>query len=141
MTVISQSPRETEGIARALAKQLPRGTILALSGNLGSGKTVFVRGLARAFGIRQRITSPTFVIAKVYQIPHAKKYFYHFDLYRIRHLRELAELGLTEVLSNRRNLVAIEWPEKVKKILPPHTIFIDLSLTKFRGQRKIKISS
>ena len=90
--------------------------ILALSGNLGSGKTTFIQGFLRAAGIRRKITSPTFVLIKNYKIQTENyKRVYHIDCYRIKKSKELLDLGLKEILNNPENIVLIEWPERIKK--------------------------
>ncbi|OGM89040.1 tRNA (adenosine(37)-N6)-threonylcarbamoyltransferase complex ATPase subunit type 1 TsaE [Candidatus Wolfebacteria bacterium RBG_13_41_7] len=110
--------------------------ILALVGDLGSGKTTFTQGFLRGLGIKNKITSPTFVIVKKYKIPSFAdttagrqntkyKYAYHFDFYRIRKPVELFSLGFKEVLADPRNIVLIEWPEIVKKVLPKNSIWIN----------------
>src|SRR3989338_117961 len=109
ISVISRSEEETKRIGKDVAQVLKGGEILSLSGNLGSGKTTFVKGMARGFGIRKAITSPTFVLFRPY--PITGKTFYHFDLYRLKTSRELNELGLIEILRNPKNIVAVEWPE------------------------------
>ncbi len=100
---------------------------MALSGNLGSGKTTFVQGLARGLGIKQRIISPTFILMRQYEGVggHGGK-FYHIDLYRLEDNieQELRNLGIEEILGKAENIVAIEWAEKVKEILPDNTIWI-----------------
>ncbi|MBT9171303.1 MAG: tRNA threonylcarbamoyladenosine biosynthesis protein TsaE [Actinobacteria bacterium] len=105
--------------------------VLALAGDLGSGKTTFVQGFLRAAGIKKKITSPTFVLIKKYKIcansrSNSRKFasIYHIDCYRIKKSRELLDLGLKEILNNPENIVLIEWPERIKKILPKDLIWI-----------------
>lgn len=103
-------------------------TVLALTGNLGGGKTTFLQGFAKGLAIQDKILSPTFVIYKKFQISPTVKstlsrvfyggYFYHFDCYRINKPEEILELNFKEIISNPKNIVAIEWPEKIKKYLP-----------------------
>lgn len=93
--------------------------VLCLQGDLGSGKTTFLQGFAKGLGIKEKITSPTFVIYKKF------KNFYHFDCYRINKSEEILELGFKEIISNPENIVAIEWPEKIKKTLEKDIIEID----------------
>lgn len=98
--------------------------VVGLFGNLGAGKTVFAKACAKAMGIRGTVTSPTFVLERVYEIP-AKNFiarrfdhFIHIDAYRLSGAGELAHLGWSEIIKNRRNLVFIEWPEIVKNAMP-----------------------
>ena len=88
--------------------------IFALTGELGSGKTTFVQGFLRGLGVRKKITSPTFVITKSYKLK-AKSYqtVYHIDCYRIKRPSELLKLGIKEILNDSRNIVLIEWAEKI----------------------------
>lgn len=106
-----------------LGKSLKGGEVFALYGNLGSGKTTFVQGLAKGLGIKQKIISPTFIIVRKYNVSiknkvSSIKYFYHIDLYRIENEKDVRGLGLEEILNDKSNVVAIEWPEKIEKILP-----------------------
>lgn len=139
---ISHSEKETKKFAKKFAFNLKGGEILALWGALGSGKTTFVKGLARGLGIIQKITSPTFVIAR----PHvfgkrASKTFFHFDLYRLKFVRELEELGIREILQNPLNIVALEWAEKAKKFLPARTINLHFAFGRGPNARIISIWS
>jgi len=114
--------------------------IIALTGELGSGKTTFVQGLARGLGIKKRVLSPTFILMRQYAIrymPYAN--FYHVDLYRVENEKDVRGLGLSEIWSNPENIVAIEWAEKIKKILPKKRIDIRFNYLN-NNQRKITIS-
>lgn len=97
--------------------------VIALYGELGSGKTTFVQGLARGLGIKRRIISPTFIIVRNYRISIkyrvlSIKYFYHIDLYRIEGEKDLYGLGVKEILNSSDNIVAIEWAERMGRLLP-----------------------
>lgn len=117
--VTTQSFAETQKFGKDFLKQLHDAHVLALHGDLGSGKTTFVQGLAQGLGITQRIISPTFIIMRTYQA-HASgfKHFYHVDLYRIKSERDIEGLGLLEIMQDPENLVVIEWPEKIENLLP-----------------------
>jgi tRNA threonylcarbamoyladenosine biosynthesis protein TsaE len=95
-------------------------TVLALSGDLGTGKTTFVQHLARHLGITEPVTSPTFVIMKRYPIPQGQRFttLVHIDAYRVEAPEELTILGLVGEISNPRNLICIEWAEKIPALLP-----------------------
>lgn len=122
--------------------------IVGLQGDLGGGKTCFLQGFAKGLGIKEKITSPTFVIMKKFKInhltvkPHAYRqagfsHFYHIDCYRIKDPREISGIGFKEIISNPQNIVAIEWVEKIKKILPKDTLILKFDFIN-RNTRKIK---
>ena len=123
-TIITHSPGETETFAARLAADLPDGSVLALYGNLGAGKTVFARGFARGLGITEPISSPTFTILQEY--PHDGKMFYHMDLYRIDNSDAALAFGIDEFLYDKSAMTLLEWPERIEDILPPCTIIIRL---------------
>ena len=118
METITQSARETEKLGEKIGADLKPGTVLALFGELGSGKTTFLKGLAEGLGIKERIISPTFVFQRQYPLEKGQGVFYHFDLYRIEGANEAKGLGLEEALSDPESISAIEWAEKIKEILP-----------------------
>lgn len=106
--------------------------VITLHGDLGAGKTAFTKELAKLLGITYEITSPTFVIMKSYEIPahHFLKSLVHIDAYRIETDDEMRVLGFQELLSDPTRLVCIEWPEKIKNLIPEdaHTISLTLNL-------------
>lgn len=93
--------------------------VVGLYGDLGSGKTTFTKFIATHLGVEETVTSPTFVIEKIYKLDNQKfKNLIHIDAYRLESGRELESLGWKEISSNPENLILIEWPERVKEILP-----------------------
>ncbi|MBI2644794.1 tRNA (adenosine(37)-N6)-threonylcarbamoyltransferase complex ATPase subunit type 1 TsaE [Candidatus Uhrbacteria bacterium] len=109
--------KELAVFARELLKQLKGGDVLALSGELGSGKTAFTKELAKAFCIQKIVTSPTFVLMNVYAF--SKKYhgalrLCHIDAYRLKSAKELEVLGAEEYIGDSATITVIEWPERVK---------------------------
>lgn len=116
-SIITKNSKETKDVAAFLAKQLKKGGILTLSGDLGGGKTTFTQGLARAFGIKSKIISPTFAYLREYKVPKSKLCFAHFDLYRIKDEKSLAEIGFLEYLERQNCILVIEWAERAKNVL------------------------
>ncbi len=136
---ISKSVAETKKIAKNIAKDFKGGEVLGLVGNLGTGKTHFTKGVAEYFKIQRAVTSPTFVLLKPYKIKKNKsiKNLIHIDCYRLDSPEELLAIGLNEFIKNKKNIVVIEWAEKIKNILPKNTIYIDFKLGKKENERII----
>ncbi len=119
-TIVSRSPDDTQALAAELVAELKSGAVLALHGELGSGKTCFVRGLARALGVRQPVTSPTYTIVNEYQ---GRCPLIHMDLYRIGDSDELLSLDF-EAYLHADGIVVIEWAERSGDWLPANTMHI-----------------
>ncbi len=116
---ITSSAQETQELGQKFAERLKPGDFIALFGELGGGKTTFVQGLVRGLGIKRRIISPTFIILREYKIPDKSSNFYHVDLYRINMEKyEAPELGLDEIIKEKKDIVAVEWAEKMGDLLP-----------------------
>lgn len=98
-------------------------TVVGLYGDLGAGKTTFMQFLGGALGMKEKILSPTFVIQKIYKIDHEKfDHLIHIDAYRLDSPKELENLGWAEILENPKNIICIEWADKVENILPEKTL-------------------
>lgn len=139
--MISRSVFATKKLAQKLAGALPA-RVFALVGELGSGKTTFVQAFLRALGIKQRITSPTFLIIRNYKLKTKNhKLVYHIDCYRLKNPKELLQLGLNEILSEKGMIVLIEWADKIKTLLPPETKWIYFEHGSKDNERIIKASS
>ena len=108
--VITNSEQETEALGARFAEKLPGGTVVAMYGDLGAGKTAFVRGMARGMGLNCRVSSPTFTIVNEYL---GERELIHFDMYRLSGADELFEIGWEDYL-NRGAVCAVEWSEKVE---------------------------
>lgn len=139
METTTTSPADTQQLGHKLSQSLTGGEVIALFGDLGSGKTTFVQGLAKGLKIKKRILSPTFVFMRAYPVSLKGQNltFYHIDLYRGENDRDFKNLGLDEVFSDD-SIVALEWAEKVKKVLPKKRI--EVYFTKINDKkRRIKI--
>lgn len=124
---ITRAAEETVAFAARLVKTMHGGDVLALSGELGSGKTTFIQGLAKALGIKEHITSPTFVLMKIYRLPKPFKnitQLCHIDAYRLDFADELAVIGAGEYIGEAQTLAVIEWSERVAKMIPDDAIRI-----------------
>ena len=132
MMFLSKNLSDTSNLARdfllkvAKLKNGSQSLVVGLYGDLGSGKTTFVQFLARELGIKENITSPTFVIEKIYpiQIDFPYKNLIHIDCYRINDPAEMTVLRWDETLANPDNLIVTEWPERIKNLLPRNRLEI-----------------
>lgn len=124
MNILSESLEKTYDLARdyiATLTPASHATVLAFTGDLGSGKTAFTQGVARALGVTTDITSPTFVIEKIYKLEgQAFEHLVHIDAYRLASGKELSHLGWEELLANPKNLIVVEWPELVADVMPEY---------------------
>lgn len=139
MEIKSNSPKETQKIAQKFAKEILPGDIIALYGDLGSGKTIFAQGLAKGLKIKRKITSPTFVFMRSYPFKFKKQdlTFYHLDLYRGEQEKDFARLGLEEVFQED-SVTILEWAQNIKNSLPKKRI--DVIIEKIDDtKRRIKI--
>ena len=140
--IITKSEQETREFGQMLAKSIKPGTVLGLTGELGSGKTQLVKGLAGGLRMKGVIASPTFAILKSYKLKVASRKWQnliHVDCYRLNNPRELLDLGLEEYIKSGNNIIAIEWAEQVKSILPKHTIWIRFKVNG-KNEREIEIN-
>jgi len=121
---LSNSVEETEAIAGALARSLAGGECIALQGDMGAGKTQFVRGLVRALGANPRhVSSPTYVLLNVY--PSGRLTVYHLDAYRVGGADDFEAIGFGELLE-QGGVVVVEWPSRVAELLPVATIRVTI---------------
>ncbi len=129
MRKIRTKVADAESLAKKMASTIKGGEVFALIGELGSGKTTFTKFLGKALGIRNNITSPTFVIMQEYPVSlynrtPKKGYFYHLDVYRLNSNKDIDALGLNQIWNQKDNIVVIEWADKIEKLLPPNTTYI-----------------
>ena len=137
---VSNNPEESRKFARDLAANLMSRSrldisggalVLALMGDLGSGKTTFAQAFAEGLGVKEKVKSPTFIIFRKSKVADKKwqekvfKYFYHFDVYRINSEKEILNLGWEEIISNPENIVLVEWADKIENILPKNSVKIN----------------
>lgn len=154
MVKYSYSFFQTKKIGEAFSKKILKkktkkyALVLGLKGELGGGKTTFLQGFAKGLKIKEKILSPTFTIMKKFQIRansrlhshlHSRKFinFYHLDCYRIKKPEEILNLGFKEIISQPKNIIAVEWADKIKKIMPKNTIWIKFEFIDEKT-RKIK---
>jgi len=146
MDIVTKNLEETYKLAEEMIKNisedkrgLKKAQIVALYGDLGSGKTSFVQGAARAFGIPERVLSPTFIIERVYKISTDKfTHFIHIDCYRLKNSEELKKLGWDNIAGNPKNIIFVEWAEIVENILPEDVVKIYFEFVD-ENERKIEI--
>lgn len=146
MRHITSSGKQTFNFAKKLAKTLRGGEVIGLVGDLGAGKTIFAKGLAAGMGIKKNITSPTFVVIKIYPVKCREattptkselfhgvnniKCFVHIDAYRLKSARDLIAIGAKDYLGRPDTVSAIEWADRVREVLPNKTIFINIKSRK-----------
>lgn len=140
----SKSEADTKGLAKILAEEIlktkaaKRALVIGFEGELGAGKTTFIRSLARALGIKGNVASPTFIFSRPYAFPRgAFTTLWHFDVYRLGKAQEARNIGLAEAMGGPENLVLIEWADKVKPLLPKGTIWVELKHGKDPNERHI----
>lgn len=142
LEMVTKSAKETQKVAAQLAveaakKVIGSALVIALEGELGSGKTTFVQGFAKAFGVEEKVLSPTFVLMKVYPLKQRRfKHLVHIDCYRLDSAKDLLHLGFREILKDKDAIILIEWADKIRRILPHDAIRISFCHGK-RPQERI----
>lgn len=124
VSLLTGGPGDTRAIAAAAAPIVRPGDVIALSGELGAGKTCFVQGIARALGVRGRVTSPTFTLVRTY--PDSQPPIVHCDVYRLDSLQEVIDLG--DEVMGPDVVTCIEWGDAVVALLPPDRLEVELYL-------------
>jgi tRNA threonylcarbamoyladenosine biosynthesis protein TsaE len=133
--IIVESEIETENVAKSFSENVLPGDIILLTGNLGSGKTFFVRSVCSAFGI-SNVSSPSFAIVNEYE---GNKKVYHFDFYRIKNLNELYDIGIDDYINEVNVIKFIEWADLWKEVIPQHHYNVQINLID-SFKRKITIT-
>ena len=136
-SIVLPSSEATEALGMVIAKWTPKGSVLFLQGNLGAGKTTFVRGFLKALGHRASVKSPTFTIVETYRLTAGL--VFHFDLYRIESPEELEWLGINEYFF-RESIVLIEWAEKGEGCLPISDIKIAFEIRHGGRQATVEVA-
>jgi len=134
--IISDSDKDTFNFGKKIADFLVPGSVIALTGTLGSGKTILTKGIANGLGVKENITSPTFTIINEYKLQDI--IFYHIDAYRLGSDNEFEEIGGLEII-NSKNISVIEWSCIINNSLPAQTIHISMEITGL-SSRLIKIT-
>ncbi|MDR1902249.1 MAG: tRNA (adenosine(37)-N6)-threonylcarbamoyltransferase complex ATPase subunit type 1 TsaE [Treponema sp.] len=122
--IVSASPEETKAFGECLGRNLQRGSVVALRGVLGSGKTCLVKGIAKGLGIAEEITSPTYTIVSEYTGGIS---LYHIDAYRLSGIDDFTALGGEDYLYGS-GISVIEWSERIETCLPDNTLFVDIEI-------------
>ncbi len=140
---VTYSPEQTQKLAAKFASSLKPGDVVGLVGQLGVGKTQFVKGMAQYFGYTENVTSPTFVLMQIYSIEgkdQSIKQLCHVDAYRIASSADILNTGIEEYLGRQDSVVVVEWEKKIVDIMPQNTIYIEFSLgTENENKRLITI--
>ncbi len=136
MEFVTHSREETEALGGRLADALDRGRVVAFTGDLGAGKTAFVSGMARALGVEERVTSPTFTIVNEYE--GGRLPLFHFDMYRLDSADELFHIGWEDYLA-RGGVCAVEWSENVAEAIEDGAVRVSMVRGDGDGDRIITI--
>ena len=136
-SIITHSAKSTQKIGVRIGKSLKAGDVVLLVGELGAGKTAITKGIAEGLKVRENIVSPTFTIMNEYTTGTVP--LYHFDMYRIKSIDEIAETGLLEYLKSDNGICVIEWPQNIMSILPKNAFTIKLDKTQKVNERIINI--
>lgn len=123
--IVSSSPEETASLGERIARRLRRGSVVALRGGLGSGKTCLAKGIARGLGITENITSPTYTIICEYPAPVP---LYHIDAYRLAGDEDFENTGALELLGGE-GISLVEWSERIPRSLPPDALSVSIEIT------------
>lgn len=122
--VVVKNLKGTQKLAKKFAKQLIKGDVVLLTGDLGAGKTTFTKSLFKALGVKDEVTSPTFTLLREYK---TKKFdLFHFDMYRIEDENEALEFGVLDYFNNENGICVIEWHEKIKNLIPKKHILVTI---------------
>ncbi len=130
------APEDTIAVGEAVASLLREGDVIALTGELGAGKTTFVRGAARALGFEGAVASPTFTLVREYQ---GQVRIYHVDLYRLERVQDVLDLGLDEMV-DEGGVLLVEWGDAVEGLLPDDHLLAEITLVGEGDARRIVVT-
>jgi tRNA threonylcarbamoyladenosine biosynthesis protein TsaE len=138
LEIFCDGPGATQAVAAVIARILLPGDVLLLDGDLGAGKTTFTQGLARAMGVEEGVTSPTFALVRSYPTAFGIELI-HADVYRLDDLAEIVALGLPEMIDDGA-VAVIEWGERAGPALGPERLHVRLALTDIEGERRLTVA-
>ena len=127
-SIITKSAKETQRLAAELAKKFiknrknKKALVIALQGELGAGKTTFIKGFTRALKVIEKVLSPTFVLIHRHHLKSGD--LYHIDAYRLKSEKDLLKLNIKEIFNNPKNIILIEWADRVKRAIPKTAVWI-----------------
>ncbi len=138
LTIETNSEKETYSLGYRMGQKAHRGQVFTLVGDLGTGKTVFTKGVAAGLGIEEPVSSPTFTIVQIYE--EGRLPFYHFDVYRIGDIEEMDEIGYEDYVYGE-GVCLIEWADLISEILPEHytEVRLEKNLEKGFDYRRIEV--
>lgn len=135
--VFTESSDQTDSLGEVLGAWLRPGDVVLLHGDLGAGKTTLTKGIARALGVRDTVSSPSFALVNEYTLPLLP--LFHLDLYRLDDPADLESIGFTELTSTEDGIAIVEWPERAGAMLPERYVLVEMALTG-EGRRSLRVS-
>jgi tRNA threonylcarbamoyladenosine biosynthesis protein TsaE len=135
MEIVINNIKDINKAAQTFIDNMPEGNVIAFYGNMGAGKTTFIKALCEELGVEDEVTSPTFAIVNEYTCTNAPSKIYHFDFYRIKKLEEVYDMGYEDYFYSD-SLCLIEWPELIEELLPDDVTKVHI-IEQSDGSRKI----
>ncbi len=145
---LSGSVLQTRRLARVLAEEVlktkpgRRALVIGLIGELGAGKTTFIRAFLHALGVKRKVMSPTFLLWRRFPLPRGRNFknVFHLDVYRLEEPKELYQFGLNETVRKPENIIIVEWAERARSVLPQGTIWLHLEHGQKENERYLTLS-
>lgn len=135
--VFTESSDQTDSLGEVLGAWLRPGDVVLLHGDLGAGKTTLTKGIARALGVRDTVSSPSFALVNEYALPLLP--LFHLDLYRLDDPADLESIGFTELTSTEDGIAIVEWPERAGAMLPERYVLVEMAHAG-EGRRSLRVS-